>query len=193
MRDRLKRRVIPRLVVLLSQVTWPARARAGLRRALGGRGRVDLYFAFDDASSAVAVLDLVDRLDGRPIDLVLRPVVERGIPDDPAADDKRRHAIADARRLARRRLLTLRRVQPVSPATTAPLAAHAAALDDDARRTFSADALRRLWIDGDDVGASAAADGEAVRANERAMVASGPYDTPEIGRASCRERVSVVV
>ena len=102
MTDRLTRRVLPRLVVALSQITWPAKLAARARRARGGRGRVELYVALDDPWSAVALLDLAGRLAGRPVDLDVRPVGERGIPGDPAVDAKRRYAAQDARRLARR-------------------------------------------------------------------------------------------
>jgi hypothetical protein len=103
MRDRLQRRVIPRLVVALSTVTRPARARAALRRMLGRPGRVELYVAVDDPASAVAFVDLTERLRGRRVELDVRPVVERGIPGDPAVEAKRAYALVDARRLAARR------------------------------------------------------------------------------------------
>src|SRR5947209_19859356 len=120
--DRLRRRVGPRVVVALSRVDGPARLAAAARRAAGRRGRVELYFAFDDPCSAVAVLELADRLRGRGVDLDLAPVVRRGIPDDPAAEMKRRYALVDATRLARRGGRALARAQTVEPDAVAFLA-----------------------------------------------------------------------
>src|SRR3954453_9541546 len=114
MRDALTRRIAPRVVVTLSQVTWPARRGARLRRMLGRRGGVELFFAFDDPCSAVAVIDLSTRVSGRGVRLALKPVVERGIPEDPAVELKRRYALVDARRLARRAGLELSRAEPVA-------------------------------------------------------------------------------
>ena len=65
----------PRLVVELSRLDQPARIGARLRRSLGRRGRVELYFAFDDPNSAVAVIDLAERLVEYDAVLVLSPAV----------------------------------------------------------------------------------------------------------------------
>lgn len=195
LRDRVKRRWIPRTVVALSQVSWPARTAAALRRARGRRGRVELYVAFDDPCSAVALLDLDERLAGRPVDLVIGAVVRRGLPGDPAVDDKRRHAVTDARRLGLRRGLTLARRQPLTAQDTAFLAAWVAAVPQSvALQRFCVAAVARLWFTaGEDpveeadyerlwtsiMGAPpvAAPDG-LIRAVETRMAARGPYDTP---------------
>jgi hypothetical protein len=191
--ERLTRRVIPTAVVTLSQVDWPARLGARLRRAAGRRGRLELFFAFDDPCSAVAVIDLAARVAGRDVHLLLKPVVARGIPDDPAVDQKRRYAIVDARRLARRAGLALARGEPLAAEHTAFLAEWvAAAPPSPALTRFCVSALRRLWLDTDgtvDRGGYAdlwreqfgeeprpAADG--VRRNERLMRRRKPYDTP---------------
>lgn len=178
MRERLKRSWLPRLVIGLSQVTWPARTRAALRRARGGRGTVELFFAFDDAESALAVRDLAERVAGRRVDLDLRPVVRRGIAGDPAADDKRRYAIVDARRLARRHGWTLACDTPMAPEEGAPYAAGAMALRGDERVAFCLAALRALWFGEGPEPVRPAGDEAAVRANEAAMARRGPYDTP---------------
>lgn len=192
--DRLARHTVPGAIIALSHVTWPARAGAAARRALGRRGRVELYFAFDDAASAVAVLDLAGRTAGRDVRLLLLPVVRRGIPGDPAADAKRRYAIVDAGRLARRSGLALARTEPLAAADTAFLAEWAAAGPaGPALNRFCAAALRRLWLESagppdreecaalwrEHLGGEPPADGAgAVRRNERRMRRRGPYDTP---------------
>ena len=149
-RDRIARRVMPRLLIALSTVRWPGRAAAALRRAFGGRARVRLYLAFDDPYSAVALLELVRRLAHRRAHLVVEPVVGRGIPDDPAVEAKRRYALVDARRLARRGGLELSRTEPLPAATTAFLARWAAAAPQGSGRTgFCVAAMRRLWFETD--------------------------------------------
>ena len=190
----LSRRVIPRAVVALSQIDRPARIGAALRRRIHRRGRVELYFAFDDPCSAVAVLDLAERLRDRRVVLLMRPVVRRGIAGDPAMELKRRYAIADARRLAARSGLTLSRGEPLDAGATAFLAEWVAATPPGPWLAgFCADALRLLWLDGDgrvDPAAFAAlwreqlgrepppGGARGVRRNERRMRRRGPYDTP---------------
>jgi 2-hydroxychromene-2-carboxylate isomerase len=196
--DRLARRVAPRVIVAHSQLGFPSRALAAVRRRAGARGTVELYFAFDDACSAVAVLDLAERLTGRDVRLVLAPVVRRGIDGDPAVDQKRRHGVADAARLARRRGLVLRRESPLRAQDTAFLAAWVAgAPPGPARQRFVLRALERLWFEEPaggpvieaslaalwrlEVGSAPVADDAgwaAVRRNERRMRRRGPYDTP---------------
>ncbi|MGZ4201786.1 MAG: hypothetical protein ACXVRH_06985, partial [Thermoleophilaceae bacterium] len=51
----ITRRVLPRAVVAESRIDWLARLGAASRRRLHRRGRLELYFAFDDPSSAVAL------------------------------------------------------------------------------------------------------------------------------------------
>lgn len=184
MAERLRRSVVPSTIIRLSTIDRPARAAAALRRARGKRGSVELFFAFDDPCSAIAVLDLAERLAGRDVDLVLSPVVRRGIPGDPAVEAKRRFAVQDARRLARRSGLTLGRTELLDPEATAGLAARAMTLTGAERVAFCRDALERLWIAGEDVPAAGPAGEAAVRRNERRMTRRGPYDTPAavIGR-----------
>jgi len=182
----LARRVVPSAIISASRIDRPARARAALRRRLGRPGRVELYFAFDDPCSAIAVLDLVERLRGRDLKLELLPVVQRGFAGDPAREQKRQYALADARRLAARSGLVLDRAAPLQPEATAFLAERAAAAAEPER--FCVDALRRLWFGGDgpldearfaDLTAAAPApDPAALRRNERRMRRRGPYETP---------------
>jgi 2-hydroxychromene-2-carboxylate isomerase len=192
--DRLGRRVLPRAVVLQSRVTWPARSAAAARRMLGRKGTVELYFAFDDPSSAVALIELAERTKARDVELQLRPVVRRGIPDDPAVERKRRYAIADSRRLGARFGLALSRTEPLDPDGVSVLAEWVSATPQSpALVDFCADAMRQIWLTGEGpvpVAEIAAlwrrrlgqdpppARPAPVRRNEQAMRRRGPYDTP---------------
>jgi len=193
--DRLRRRVIPRAVVMQSRVNWPARTGASLRRGFGQAGCVELYFAFDDPESAVALVELVRRVERRDVTLRLLPVVERGIPGDPAVERKRSYAVVDARRLAARYGLTLSRAEPLDPELVAPIAEWVSATPQTPPLIdFCEAAMRELWFRGDGpvplnelAGAwrdcfgedpPLAPGREPVRQNERAMRRRGPYDTP---------------
>lgn len=194
----LTRRVIPSTVVALSTVTWPARGRAALERARGGRGRIELFFAFDDPCSAVAVPELAVACAARPVDLVLLPVVERGIPEDPAVADKRREALVDARRLARRAGREIVRAEPLAASDTAFLARWAAAAPQGpGLESFCLQALAALWFEtsGPVIEADYAAiwraqlhgapapDEVATRRHEALMRRRGPYDVPAAAAA----------
>lgn len=193
LRDRLQRRVIPRAIVALSTVRLPRRIAAAARRALRGRATVRLFVAFDDAQSAVAVIGIVPRLARRRARLVIEPVVRRGIPGDPAAEDKRRYAVVDAGRLLRRDGHAMSRTAPIAAGEVAFLAAWAAAAPPGPRAGFTEAAMRELWLasDGrvdrermatlyrDHVGAAPPADGGGGPArHERAMRRRRLYDTP---------------
>lgn len=148
LRDRLTRRVAPRVIVALSEFRLPGIVRARLSRLHGGRGRVELYVAYDDPCSAVAVLALRDVVADRRATLDVIPVVERGIADDPAVELKRAYAVQDAGRLARRTGMWLSRDMPLAASDTAFLAAWTAGIaDDDARAAFCEAAMRRLWLE----------------------------------------------
>ena len=82
-----------------------SRRDAAARRP--SRPHLELYFAFDDPCSAVAVLDLALASGRSRRCSSAMPVVGRGMPDDPAVELKRRYAIVDARRLARAQGLEL--------------------------------------------------------------------------------------
>ncbi len=175
-KDLLERRLVPLLVVTLSQVTLPQRLQAAAARRRGERGLVELFVAYDDPQSAVAILGLRDRLAGRDVDLRVRPVVRRGIPDDAAREAKRRYAVVDATRLAARDGRTFTRTELIDAADVAPLAAatYAAPQPD----VFAADVVTRLWVDGSSPWAVDAADPAPVAAAEAEMEKQGLYDTP---------------
>jgi 2-hydroxychromene-2-carboxylate isomerase len=166
-------------------------AAASARR--GEREHLELFIAFDDPCSAVAVIDLSTRLAGRPVEIVPLPVISRGIEGDPAVGQKREYAITDARRLARRSGMTLARETPLRAADTAFLAEWVAAIRPGAESlAFTIAALRRLWFEGDGpvernpfldlwrehVGSEPRRDPAAVRATEKRMTRRGPYETP---------------
>jgi 2-hydroxychromene-2-carboxylate isomerase len=166
-----------------------------VRRALGRRGRVELFFAFDDPCSAIAVIELAERVAGREVQLVLKPVIARGIREDPAAQLKRRYALTDARRLGRRSGLVLTRTEPLAPEEADFLAAWVASTSPDpSLERFCVEAMRQLWFVSS--GPVELADYErlwqeqfgspppvapgtrSVARNERLMRRRGPYDTP---------------
>lgn len=149
LRDRIRRRVMPRLVVALSTVDAHHRAAARIRRALGRQAVVRMYVAFDDPNSAVALLGLMERVQHRRVRLLVEPVVHRGIPDDPAVEAKRRYAVVDSTRLARRAGLELSRSEPLAAGDTAFLAEAAATLPPEERLGFCAAAIRRVWFESD--------------------------------------------
>lgn len=191
LKDRIERRGVPRLIVALSTFGLPRRLEALVRRARGGRAAVDLYVAFDDPYSAVAVLGLARRTARRPAVLRLHPVVARGIPDDPAVEAKRAYAVTDARRLAARDGVTFARVATVDPDDAAFLARWTvAAPDGPPRLGFVTAAMRRLWCEDvpptpdayadlfrEHVGASPP-DGSGALPAEARMRRRGLYDTP---------------
>lgn len=191
--EKLARRVAPRLLAASANVTLPARLAAAARRRAGGRGRLELFFAFDDPCSAVAVPDLLDRLAGRSVDVALLAVVRRGIPGDPALAQKRAYAVLDAGRLARRSGRELARRQPLAPTDTAFLAEWVAgARQGPGLAAFCRAALERLWLTDErpvpgeelralwteNVGGRPRRDPAALRRCEARMARRGPYETP---------------
>ncbi len=192
--EQLARRVAPRLLAASANVTLPARLHAAASRLAGRRGRLELFFAFDDPCSAVAVLDLLDRTATRQLDVVLLAVVRRGMAGDPAVEQKRAYGLLDAQRLARRRVARpLGRTRPLAPSDTAFLAEWVAgAAQGPALTAFCRATLERLWLsDGSPVAASELLelwrehvggeprrDGGALRRNEARMARRGPYETP---------------
>ena len=147
MLDRIQKVWMPRLLVAWFATRWPGRVRARLLRRLGKRVRVELYFAFDDPYAAAA-LPLFDVAARRGAELVLYPLVDRGIDGDPALEQRRHYAVEDARRLLRRRGLVLRREGPLHADDAAFLAAWTESLrGTPAMERFAEAALKRLWLE----------------------------------------------
>jgi len=187
----ITRRLLPRAVVAESKVDVVGRVGAVARRKMGRCGTVELYFSFDDPWSAVALFDLAQRVGRHNAQLVLRPVVDRGIPDDPAVELKRRYALTDAKRLAGRLDLELTRSEPWDPIAANLLAEWVACAPQGSTLTrFCLEAMGRLWFSGEgrpdlgglwraEMGDQARIDGaKAVRRNERRMRMRGIYDVP---------------
>ncbi|MEW6778270.1 MAG: hypothetical protein AB1405_18375, partial [Bdellovibrionota bacterium] len=99
------------------------KALAKARKATGGKGQVELYFAFDDPYAAVAISPLLEVLAHHRCELSLYPLAEHGIEGDPSEEKRRLHAINDGRRLLKRRNLSLSRSKPLSPRDVLFLAA----------------------------------------------------------------------
>lgn len=195
-KDLIARRLVPSAVIAASRVTLPARLAAGVRRRSGRRGQVELFFAFDDPCSAVAVVDLARRTAGRQVDLAMMPVVRRGMRADPAASLKREYAITDARRLAAHLGFALARSEPLDAQSTAFLAEWVASREQPgpALTSFCVRAMSELWFgSGAPVSREAMASiwrdefgtlaptvrrGAAVRFDEARMARRGPYETP---------------
>ncbi|MFM8562036.1 MAG: hypothetical protein ACKOB9_08060 [Solirubrobacterales bacterium] len=198
MRDKLEREWIPRLILAVATFTLPFRLAAAARRATGRRGRLEFFFAYDEPTSAYALLELARTVRGRRVRIELVPVVHRGIEGDSALERKRAYAIVDGRRLARRIGLELGRSAPVEPQSVSFLAAWTAlGPQGPSLEGFAEEAMRRIWFGDDepvdreqfaslwrerlvseppDEGSPEAA--AALRANERRMSRSGPYETP---------------
>lgn len=192
---KLTRRLLPSTIVVLARISWPSRLRATLRRALGRRARVELFFAFDDPCSAIALIELAERVADREVQLVLKPVLARGIAEDPAVQLKRQYALTDAQRLGKRRGLVLTRTEPLAPQETGFLAAWVASSSPGpSLERFCVEAMRQLWFASsgpiavadyerlwqEQFGSPppAAPEGGSVARNERLMKRRGPYDTP---------------
>ena len=198
MREKLEKEWVPRLILALSTFTLPFRLAAAARRATGRRGRLELFFSYDEPTSAYALIELACTVRGRRVRMELVPVVERGIPGDSAADRKRAYALVDGRRLARRLGLELGREQPLDPNEVGFLAAWTAlGPQGPALQAFAEAAMQSLWFGNggpvdragyaslwremmgseppDENSPEAAA---ALRANEKRMSRSGPYETP---------------
>ena len=197
-RKKLEKEWVPSLILKVSMFTLPFRLAAGARRAAGRRGRLELFYAYDEPTSAYALLELAKTVRGRSVEIDLVPVVERGIKGDSAIERKRAYAIVDGRRLARRLGFTLGRSEPLDPEAVRFLASWTAlGTQGPALQAFAEEAMKQLWYDGDgpveretyaeiwraaiggnppDENSSEAR--AAIRANEKRMARSGPYETP---------------
>jgi 2-hydroxychromene-2-carboxylate isomerase len=183
MTEYLRRAIAPRVVVATSRLRWPQRVHTAVRRGLGLRPHIELFFAFDDPYSAIALPGLIEIARIRNAELRLYPLVERGIAGDPAQQQRRLHAVADSRKLARRDHRELRRSQPLPAQDCAFLAAWTAAAHNHANiNHFAAAALAQLWFQ-----SHGAPTREAFRALHLAHLAAlPPDDHPEQAAALAR-------
>lgn len=137
LRDRVQRSLAPRAVVALSRLRMPR----------PWAPRVELYFAYDDPYAVLALPGLHRLTRARGLPLHLYPLLERGIPADPAAEQRSRYALLDADRLLQRSDQRLGRRRPLAAADCAFLAAWTqAAVADPACADFAAAALEQLWL-----------------------------------------------
>lgn len=197
LRDTLRRRLLPRLVVSLSR----ARARGGvltrLRRGLGLRPRLELYFAFDDPYAAVGLPGVVALARHYAVELRLYPLLARGIDGDPAAEARRRHAVIDTARLLERDGRDLRRRAPLDAEQASFLALWTQqASAHPAVGEFAAAAIEQLWLGSEGavrredyvelhrriLGAAPASEIGAplwpINANRRRLLARGHWESP---------------
>jgi 2-hydroxychromene-2-carboxylate isomerase len=139
LRDRVQRSLAPRTVVALSRIRLPRPWSRGVR--------VELYFAYDDPYAALGLPGLVALTRERGLELELFPLVDRGIPGDPAAQPRRLYSVVDADRLAQRDGRRLERREPLAAADCAFLAAWTdVARGDPALPTFASAAVTKLWF-----------------------------------------------
>ncbi|HKY92587.1 MAG TPA: hypothetical protein VJM11_16180 [Nevskiaceae bacterium] len=193
----VRRRLLPTLVVRLSRLPGPRNLAASVRRVLGRSSTIELYFAYDDPYAAVALPGVLALARRHGATLALYPLLERGIPDDPAAVQRQRHAIVDAGRLLEREGKRLTRRLPLSSEDTAFLACWTQASQDrPALGEFAAAALAQLWLGGNDpvraddfaalhrqfLGSEPPADDAGVRdalaANRQRLLARGHWESP---------------
>ena len=143
----LRRAVAPRIVVATSRARRAQSWRAVLRRSLGLPQTLELFFAFDDPYAAIAMPGLLRIAEAHKARLILRPLLMRGIDGDPAALQRRAHAITDSRRLAQRDGRHLRRDETLQAGDCAFLAAWTAAAEHSPGvNAFAAEALAQLWF-----------------------------------------------
>ena len=190
------RALLPRLLLRAKRRKARSRTKARLMQALDISLTVELYFAFDDPYSAVALPALQKMTDDRALELRLYPVVKRGIEGDPDIELRRAYSLADARRLAAEEGREIARKEPLVPEDVSYLSAWAEeARDRESIQEFSVAAMDALWHLGwppgdnefrriyertvnkpppDDVEWHA----EQVRKNELRLRKKGHWDTP---------------
>jgi 2-hydroxychromene-2-carboxylate isomerase len=154
MREYIGRALVPRLAIgIQEQMSRLGEARARIGGVFGRPPSIELYFAFDDPYSAVALVQLAPILERRGVSLVLYPLIERGIAGDPDLLLRKAYAIEDSRRLARRSDLVLRRAEPIDPEQVRFLAEWTEAARGSAgMQAFAVAAMNRLWLmDGSEI------------------------------------------
>lgn len=142
LRDTVQRTLAPRTVVALSRIHLP--------RPWPRQVRPELYYAYDDPYAVLALPGLLRLTQARGLPMRLYPLIERGIPGDPAAEQRRAYSVVDADRLLQRDERRLSRQRPLHAADCQFLAAWTqAAIGDPAVVLFAAAALEQLWLHSD--------------------------------------------
>ena len=85
-RRRVTRNVVPRAAMATLDTRLPTRLREGARRVVGLRPTGELFVAFEDPCSALALRQIPDLLTEHECKIDLFPVVDHGIPNDPEAE-----------------------------------------------------------------------------------------------------------
>lgn len=170
-----------------------------IQRSLGTGGSLELYFAFDDPCSAIALPAISNMVVNRDLTLELYPVVERGIAGDPDLELRRAYYLKDAYRLGRRLGIDIKRSAPLDPSSVSFLAAWAeSARETENIEEFSRLAISRIWSTSEkaislpalasiyerSVGQKPPQDvsdyDEALAGNSARLVKKGHWDTPAL-------------
>jgi 2-hydroxychromene-2-carboxylate isomerase len=146
-REYAKRSLVPSAAISVLESMLSTRVRAGIVRVAKLRVRAELYFAFDDPYSAIAFAEVAELAEERSVDLSLFPILDRGVPGESNDDQRRRYAVVDARRLARRRQRRLSRNAPVARNEISNLTMWAEAARERGKlEEFSGEVFDRLWF-----------------------------------------------
>lgn len=173
------------------------RVRSAATKALGLTPSIELYFAFDDPYTAVALPAVIDLARRHGVALSLYPVGNHGIVGDPDLPLRREASIVDAARLLRRHGRVLRHRPPIEPDAVRFLAAWTeSARVSGTEAAFAAAAVASIWESADPlsvtgplrsvyervVNAPPPADrgpfDQAVARNEKRLRARGHWETP---------------
>lgn len=167
-RQRVARSVLPQAAL---RAFWLRRQVMVTASRLFRRApRIDLYFAFDDPYSAVALPATIDLAHRHGVTLTIYPVVMRGIVGDPDLSLRIAASIVDATRLLRRTGATLGRQSPIAPNDVLFVAAWTEAARATGHEiTFAAEAVAALWKNG-----TPASPSESLRAIYQRVVGSPP-------------------
>lgn len=141
--------------MLPSAAIWvlESKAQAAVRSSVGRirrrAPRAELYVAFDDPYSALALETVRDLRSAPHVDFEIYPVVRRGVAGDSNSELRRAYSLRDAKRLATRRGRPIVRDELISPERVAELAYWTEAAREQGRHEELCVALlERLWFRG---------------------------------------------